>query len=93
MDLDHIKVSINDILKSKGLKEVDDFPAEFASGLLYEQIVNALFDTKINLQLAPGQNIQSKSLNWSKINIKICHGYFRKRFYLLQPSMNKLSAG
>ena len=93
MDLDYIKESINGLLSMKGFKEVDDFPAEFASGHLYEQIVNSLFGTKINLQLIQSKNIQSNSMNWSKINTKICHGYFRKRFYLLEPTMNKLSAG
>ena len=49
MDLDFVKLSINEILKSRGFKEVNNFPAEFASGVLYEQIVNSLFGTNINL--------------------------------------------
>jgi len=36
-------------------------------------------------------NLQDKIDNWNKINSKICNGYFKNRFYLLNTTIRELS--
>jgi len=56
------------------MKQVPNFPMEFSNGIKFQELVNILFGTSINLKLDNTSVWDDKLSNWTKINTKICQG-------------------
>jgi len=59
---------VNKIFAKKGYPPVKKFGAEFADGILFERLFNAVYDEKINCRLTPSNLVEDRLLNWNKIN-------------------------
>ena len=93
MDQDLIQDSVNRILQKKDNKTVNNFAVEFADGKLFLQLFNQLFAANMKIQLKESPSLENSIQNWNQINQNICHNYFKKRFYLLDPTISKLAQG
>lgn len=79
-----IKRFVNEILGKKGVPAVKNFPKEFSDGsktfkslifiVLFQTLFNILYDEKVDCKLEKSNLVESKMLNWNKINgkKKIC---------------------
>jgi len=75
-----IKKFVNDILAKKGIPSVKNFAKEFSDGskikqyhynifiVLFQALFNILYDEKIDCKLEKSTLVETKMLNWNKIN-------------------------
>ena len=52
-----------------------------------------MFDEKIDCKLVPSALVETRLLNWNRINSIICFNYLQQRFYLVEPTMLSLAKG
>ena len=93
MDNNDLKKTVNKILTKKGLPAVKKFGEEFADGILFVKLFNAVYDEKIDCKLSPTLIPAERMINWSRVNQVICFNYFQQRFYLVESTMETLSNG
>jgi hypothetical protein len=79
-----LRILVNKIFAMRGGWVVKDLPMDFSDGFLFQELFNILYDEKINCHLEGCQNgpnsktlVDSKVLNWNKINAAICFNYFQ----------------
>ena len=95
-----LKGFINEIFEKNGYDRVRKFGKEFSDGSkrfsptgLFLLLFNLLFDEKVTFPFNDGQDVESKVMNWNKINALICFNYLQQAFYLGASTMRTLSAG
>ena len=78
-----MRVLLNKIFGIRGGWKVNDVAADFADGVLYQELFNILFDENVDCCLesrqAPGKLLgyEERVMNWNKINAGICFNYFQ----------------
>ena len=77
MDKQELRKFVNKIFAKKGYAPVKKFGAEFADGILFERLFNAVYDEKINCGLRTSALVEDRLLNWNKINQAICFNYLQ----------------
>ena len=84
---------MNKIFARAGLPKVTKFAAEFADGILFQNLFNLIYDEHIDCKLKQSADAAVRINNWSRINQVICFNYLQQRFYLVEQTMKTLSAG
>jgi hypothetical protein len=55
------------------------------------KLFNLLFDEHMELKLSSVNSVEARTLNWNKINAKICFNYLQQQFILIQATMVRLA--
>ena len=78
-----LRLLINNIFEMRGGWKVTNLAQDFSDGFLFQELFNILYDERIDCQLEGTRNfpneklpLETKIMNWNKINAGICFNYF-----------------